>query len=348
MVPFPSRNALILTSTGPSGSDWAIKPDIVMEGGNLALMSGNLPNASVPTLSALTTSHHHTRGSPLGLMSMTSEATARAARLAAGIWSVEPKLRPETVRGLLVHAASWTPQMRQDFSGINDRLQACGYGVPDEHFARECAVDRATVIVEDSMPSGVFEQATKKKPPKRKTTKTTEPKLRRKNMLYRVPIPEALIGDDDPTAELRVTLSYFAEPNRFGSRAFRGLELKWDMQGPQESEPEFLRRINVLHRPEGADGKRQRVPLKDSFPWEVGIQRRGRGTVQSDRWSGRMSLLAGSKLVAVMPVLGWWDRRRDLRTEQMRFSLLVSVVGPGVYAAIKPLVELPVETQVHV
>jgi hypothetical protein len=31
----------------------------------------------------------------------------------------------------------------------------------------------------------------------------------------------------------------------------------------------------------------------------------------------------------------------------MRFSLLVSVFGPGVYAAVKPRVEVPIETEIE-
>src|SRR5690606_16792349 len=38
------------TSTGLVGNEWSIKPDVVIEGGNLAI-SGTLPNATVPTLS---------------------------------------------------------------------------------------------------------------------------------------------------------------------------------------------------------------------------------------------------------------------------------------------------------
>src|SRR5690606_21971164 len=77
------------TSSGLTGSEWPIKPDVVLEGGNLAFQ-GQLPNASVPSLSGLTTSHKHNQGTPLSLISMTSEATAHAARLAARIWGVEP------------------------------------------------------------------------------------------------------------------------------------------------------------------------------------------------------------------------------------------------------------------
>lgn len=326
------------TSTGLVGNEWAIKPDVVFEGGNLAI-TGTLTDPTVPTLSALTTSHRHTHGTPVGLMSMTSEASARVAHLAAQIWKVEPKLRSETVRGLVVHSASWTKAIEADFSGRDDRLQACGYGVPDERLASECAQGVATIVIEDSMPNAVIEEEPKKTPPKRATTKTTERKHRRKVKLYRLPLPESLLTDADPDVELRVTLSYFTEPNKFGRRTYHGLDLKWDMQGPQEAEEAFRQRINARLRPKGADGKRRKVEKTKSFNWDVGIERRSRGTVQSDRWHGKMSALVGDKLIAIYPVLGWWDQRKELKTQEMNFSLVVSVFGPGVYTAIKPRIE---------
>lgn len=334
------------TSTGIPGSEWPTKPDVVLEGGNLALF-GELPDANL--LSALTTSSRYVLGRPLGQLSMTSESTARAARLAASIWSVEPKLRPESVRGLIVHSASWTPTMIEHFDVVSDRLLACGYGVPDERIAVECAHGRATVLIEDVMPNALIEEEPKKEPPKRAATKPTQPKIRRKVKLYRLPIPSDLMTDEDPDAELRVTLSYFAEPNKFGRTVFHGLDLKWHMQGPRESETEFLKRINVRHRPKGADGR----PLKydvttQPFNWDIGVQRRSRGTVQSDRWRGKMSALAGDKLIAVEPVLGWWGSRKTYQTERMNFSLIVSVFGPGVYAAIKPRIEASVAIPIQV
>ncbi|MHB8894942.1 MAG: S8 family peptidase [Candidatus Geothermincolia bacterium] len=335
------------TSCGLPGNEWPVKPDIVMEGGNLAL-SGQLTDGSVPTLTGLTTSNRHHLGSPLGQISMTSEAAARAARLAARIWVAEPKLRPETVRGLIVHSANWTPAMLRQFSGISDRLHACGYGVPDEHMACECSRDLATVIIEDVMPNAVMEEEPRKSAPVRPTTKTTETKARRKVKLYRLPIPDELLDRPDEDVELRVTLSYFAEPNRFGRRTFHGLDAKWDMQGPQETEGQFLERMNQLMRPVSSDGRRKRVLSTNSFNWEIGIQSRSRGTVQSDRWRGKMAALAGDKLIAIIPVLGWWDQRKNLRDLAMNFSLVISVRGPGVYEVIKPRVEMQVETEVTV
>ena len=344
----PKRGGISpFTSAGVAGGKWPIKPDVVMEGGNLAV-SQLLYDSGIDTLSALTTQRTQIAARPLTTLNMTSEATARAARLAAGIWAAEPKLRPETVRGLVVHSASWTTTMLEQFPGINDRLLACGYGVPDERLASECAQGVATIVVEDKLPSAVIEEEPKKTAPKRSTTKATEAKPRRKVKVYRLPIPESLLVDVDPDVELRVTLSYFAEPNKFGRSTFRGLDLKWDMQGPQESHDEFLQRINVLKRPKGPDGKPAKVPTKKSFPWEVGIQLRSRGTVQSDRWRGKMSALVGDKFIAIVPVLGWWDQRRILKTQDMRFSLTVSVLGPGVYAAIKPRIEAEALVSVEV
>lgn len=335
------------TSTGLVGTEWPIKPEVVFEGGNLAI-SGLLTDAKVPTLSALTTSRLHSHGSPVALMSMTSEASARAAYLAAHIWSLEPKLRPETIRGLVVHAASWTKATVDDFPGLNDRLQACGYGVPSERLATQCAQGVATIVVEDSMPNAVIEEEPRKKAPKKDTTKTTEAKIRRKVKLYRLPLPESLLDDSDPEVELRVTLSYFAEPNKFGRRTYHGLDLKWDMQGPQESEREFLERINALKRPINSAGKRVRASTTKSFGWNFGINARSRGTVQSDRWVGRMSALVGDKLIAIVPVLGWWEQRKALRMQEMNFSLVVSVIGPGVYSAIKPRVEAEAAITINV
>jgi hypothetical protein len=112
------------------------------------------------------------------------------------------------------------------------------------------------------------------------------------------------------------------------------------MQGPQESENAFLQRINALKRQKNDDGRRVKPSKTRSFDWEIGIQARSRGTVQSDRWRGKMSALVGDKLIAIIPVLGWWEQRKHLRTQEMNFSLVVSVRGPGVYAAIKPRVEV--------
>ncbi len=258
------------------------------------------------TLGALSTGHE-VLIRPLVVHSMTSLATAEASRFAVRLRSKYPDLRSETVRGLIVHSASWTPQMLSQFRNIDERISICGFGLPDLSLASECVRERATVVVEDKIPNAVFEMDGKVE------------KKRRLAKFVRLPVPDDLLVDAGEV-ELRVTLSYFAEPNTLGRRQYRGLDLAWNMQGPTENENQFGRRINKLLREPGV-----KADSAGSFDWTVGIQRRGHSTVQSDRWVGDGSLLAGSKLIAVYPVLGWWDRRKGLERLEQSFSLIVSV-----------------------
>jgi hypothetical protein len=305
------------------------KPDVVFEGGNVAI-SGELPDVFVPTLVTLTTGLEHlTR--PLSLFAQTSEATARAARLGAQIWTADRSLRAETVRGLIVHAASWTPEMRQQFPNRDELLAACGLGVPDEPFAASCRNDAPTVIVEDGLANAVASEDEDEARPTREV-KT-----------FRMPIPDGLADLEDAPAELRITLSYFAEPNLYRRTMNRGLDLAWDLQRPGETEGSFLERVNDLRR-----GQNWERPGGGGLAWALGPQRRARGTVQSDRWEGRAALLAGAKLIAVVPVLGWWDRRPELKYSTTRFSLIVTLRVPGVdvYLPIAQALELVAEVEV--
>ncbi len=314
-------------------------PDLLLEGGNIAF-DGKLPDSFVETLTTLTTGREFlTR--PLSRICMTSEATARAGGLAASIWAAEPSLLPASLRGLMVHASTWTKELAKQFPNIDERLAICGLGVPDPALAMACATDRATVVFEDDMPNAVPTKQPKKTPPRTKRGTPTETKLRRVVKFFRLPVPEDLLLDDPSRqVELRVTLSYFPEPNTFRRQISRGLDLKWDMQGPSEKWRDFEVRVNKLARGEAAEKSTGR-----SFKWEVGITRRGRGTVQSDRWEGPASYLAGSKHIAVVPVLGWWERRPALRELTMPFSLIVTVRAPGldIYQPIRVAVEGVVE-----
>jgi hypothetical protein len=316
-------------------------PDFLMEGGNIAF-DGKLPDSFVETLTTLTTGREFlTR--PLSRICMTSEATARAGGLAASIWTAEPTLLPATVRGLIVHASTWTSAMVEQFPNTEERLAICGLGVPDPELAVACATDRATVVFEDDMPNAFPTKEPKKEPPKTTRGTPTVTKLRRVVKFFRLPVPEDLLLDDPRRqVELRVTLSYFPEPNTFRRQVSRGLDLKWDMQGPSEKWGDFEVRVNKLARGEAA-----KKPTGKSFKWDLGITRRGRGTVQSDRWAGPASYLAGNKHIAVVPVLGWWERRPALRELTMPFSLIVTVRAEGldIYQPIRVAVEGVIEVR---
>jgi len=327
----------ISPSTSSSARGGIIKPEVVLEGGNIAIVGG-LPDTSIPTMTTLTTGHQH-EVSPLAQIAMTSEATAHAVRLAADIWRHDAGLRSETVRGLIVHSADWTPEMMGQFPNLDERLSIVGYGVPDPVLATTCATDCATVIVEDRLSNAIEEEVLKRTPPKRRTTKKTETKRHREVKFFRLPVPEdVMLASPDTEVELRVTLSYFAEPNEFRKRVVHGLDLKWDMQGPNETEAQFMERMNKLRRPKLPKGQKYK-PAK-GYKWDVGITRRSRGTVQSDRWTGAASVISEPKLIAVVPVLGWWEQRDILRTLSLPFSLIVTLRAKGlpIYAPIKAAV----------
>ncbi len=267
-----------------------IKPDILLEAGNQAF-DGALPELA-DTMAELSTSNK--LDSPLTILAGTSLATAIAGRYAALISNSDSSLRPSTVRGLLIHAARWTGAMLSQFPALDQRLAICGYGTPNLEYCLSCTQERATIIVEDSIPNSY---------------KDSEEKKRRLVKYFRLPSPEFLQELGDQSIELAVTLSYFAEPNLVRGRLFRGLDLQWDMQGPTESDDEFMERIDLLKRDPAAA-----KPETTGFPWQVGKQRRSRGTVQSDRWEGPASWLAGSRLVAVSPCwAGGIDVRRSKR-----------------------------------
>ena len=75
---------------------------------------------------------------------------------------------------------------------------------------------------------------------------------------------------------------------------------------------------------------KKKGPGTKSFSWEIGYQKRSKGTIQSDRWKGNAADLAGDKMIAVYPKYGWWNQRKELKDKSMNFSLIVSVHTPGI------------------
>jgi hypothetical protein len=86
---------------------WPIKPEVVLEGGNVA-RGPNDGVERVPDLELLST-FHDPQVAQFESFNATSAAAAQAAWLAAQIQSEYPAYWPETVRGLIVHSATWMP-----------------------------------------------------------------------------------------------------------------------------------------------------------------------------------------------------------------------------------------------
>ncbi|MFN7930073.1 MAG: S8 family peptidase [Blastocatellia bacterium] len=322
-------------------ANWPFKPDIVFEGGNLARHPDESGLWELDSLRLLTT-YSNWQQHLLALTGDTSAATALAARMCAQVMAEYPQFWPETVRGLLVNTAEWTPAMlpfdlwsapqRQ----IQTLLRTYGYGVPRLEKALHSARNSLTLIAQDEIQPFYLAGS---------EVKTNEMKL------HELPWPRAALQSLGETlVEMRVTLSYFIEPkpqrnerNAKHPPSYRSHGLHFDVKRPAESAERFLKRINQVMRDENF---LHTSTSKDTENWGIGTQLRRRGSLHSDIWKGTAADLADKGQLAVFPVSGWW---RNLRSKQKydhrtRYSLIVTIktpdVGVDLYEAIR--VSIPV------
>lgn len=334
------------TSSGTWGdrSPWPLKPDIVFEGGNAA--KDAFSAVTMPSLRLLTT-NADTSNRLFTTTNATSAATSLAARMAARLMAEYPELRLETIRGLMVHSADWTQAMRSQYlsdpnipskTDVARMVRHCGFGVPDLSRALWSVENSLTLVSEDRL-----------QPFMREGSK--DPKLRDMN-LHQLPWPLAeLEALGEAEVELRVTLSYFIEPNP----SARGVKsryryeshgLRFEVKRPLEPEDEFRARINALvHDVEEGS----QTSVGGDPDWLLGSRNRHRGSLHSDIWKGTAADLASRGVLAVFPVGGWWKTRPKLeRYEQWAdYSLLVSIRASeqevALYTAIENQVAVGIE-----
>lgn len=314
------------TALGGPGGRWEGKPEIVMEGGNTA-PAGGIPGTGASGLSILTTARPGgPRGALLGRAWATSAAAAAASNALARVTAAHPALRPATARGLLVHTARFPAAARAQLSDQRDLLRAFGYGVPDPTRASS-ASNRPVLVYEGELLPGALGPAGRPE---------------RRAVFVELPFPaDQLDALGETPVQLAVTLSYFVEPTASRARRqYAGARLRWDMQGPVETADGFRARINRLVREQGVETG------GGSHAWDIGPDTRSRGTAQHDRATVPASAVAGTRIVAVYPVLGWWDTA-GLRDKRLPFSLIASVdlgdVDIDLHATISASLEIPVD-----
>jgi hypothetical protein len=326
-------------------SQWPLKPDVVFEGGNAA--KDALSAVWTQSLSLLTT-HHLVEQRLFTTANATSAATALGARMAAQLMFEYPQLWPETIRALIVHSADWTSAMRQAYLSTNQPsktdymrlIRRCGFGVPNLDRARRSASNSLAMIVQEQLHPFTREGS-------------AEPKTREMH-LHRLPWPlDELEALGDETVEMRVTLSYFIEPNPSarGVRSryrYESHGLRFDVRRPTESDNDFRARINAAARDE-EEGTRTKG---DDPNWLVGKQSRHIGSIHSDIWRGRAADLASRGVLAVYPSLGWWKTRYALEryNKTARYALIVSIdageLDVDLYTPIANQIGIPVQTEV--
>ena len=281
------------------------KPEIVMEGGNVAYHA-MLKETSHSDLSLVTTSNEPEE--PLEPFNATSAATGLAARLAARIKVENPQMSMLSIRGMMVHSARWTDEMKR-MGNIDERMSLCGYGVPDEDKAIYSNEKCATCIFENQL---------------RPYTRKGNCNIYDQMHYYDLPWPKELLEDmGDEDVRIRITLSYYVKPSpgyagRTDKYRYPSATLHFDLKTATETKEEFLCRRN---KHEG-----EKTTQNDANRWNVKQQRRERGTVQSDWIECTAADLAEMDKIVVYPGPGWWkERKLDNVGNSVLYSLIVSI-----------------------
>lgn len=304
------------TTSGAWETQWPNKPDIVMEGGNFASDGYFASSHWELDPVSLDKDFTHNLFIPFG---GTSGASALAAKMAAELRSEYPEFWPETIRGLMIHSAEWTEAMlkEHDTSKENGRralLRSMGYGVPHLKQALYSGDNALTLISEAIIQPFRCE-------------KGGNPKYNEYH-LYELPWPKEVLEDElfDKDVRLKVTLSYFVEPNPGGreyaySYSYHSHTLDFNLIKPGEKPEEFKRRISAA-----ADWPKDEKYDGTSEEWT--INRVGnKGSIRKDFLDTNGAELATRNLLAIYPKNGWYRTRKVLEKydSKVRYSLIVSL-----------------------
>ncbi|MEK2491059.1 hypothetical protein WN990_16005 [Kitasatospora purpeofusca] len=173
--------------------------------------------------------------------------------------------------------------------------------------------------------------------------------------LHQLPWPhEQLLDLGTTKVELRVTLSYFVEPNLgrcgvMGQHTYASHKLRFAIKGPLENLTDFEGRV-AKDAQAANDGMTTVGKIDGDKAWLVGSDNRNRGSLHADIWSGTAAELADCGALAVYPAGGWWkyNDRSDRVGRPVSYVLLVSLTTPEVetdlYTPIAARLDVPVST----
>lgn len=316
-----------------------IKPEIVMEAGNRGINRARTEVLTFGSVSLLSTGSD--MDDPLVSFEATSAASAQAARLSARLAADHPEYWPETIRGLIVHSAEWTPPMLDAFGvtagkrGSYEIVRRFGYGVPD--------YDRATASANNHL--ALFAQ-----------TDIQPFKMEGKRQFnechyYTLPIPrDLLVRLENAEVALKITLSYFIDPNPglSGSvepQRYQSFGLRFDLRRNGEPLDTFKKRVNAAEREDPRRGPRVEP---DDDRWRLGANSVSAGSLHCDTWTGPAIELLGRDMLCIKPVLGWWRDKsgKEYVNKQTRYSLIITFKTKDeaidLYTPIKAVVDVPI------
>ncbi|MGE8147547.1 S8 family peptidase [Pseudomonas frederiksbergensis] len=332
-TPIADEGALspFTTTSATWDSVWPFKPDVVFEGGNAA--KDRYGAAGMASLSLLT-ARNEFEARRFCTFNATSAASALCSRMAAQILVQYPSLWPETLRALIVHSAEWTEAMRGMYlrgripskADYVNLIRHAGWGEPSLDRALWSASNSLTLVIEDQL----------------HPYKKSGGKIGTREMnLHNIPWPkDELEALQDTEVEMRVTLSYFIEPNPSARGSvskfhYPSHRLRFDVKRPLESINDFVARVNAAAE-QGNEGPKPKDP-----DWLIGEGNRNKGSLHQDVWKGSAADLASRGVLAVYPGMGWGRTRPSLKRYDLpaRYSLIISIRTPetdlDLYAAIE-------------
>lgn len=348
-VPVAKRGELApssRTTVSTSKTAWPFKPEVVADGGNWAISPDKFAMDRPDSLGLLTTKRHPLGAGQFTTTFDTSAATAQVAEIAADILAEYPDLNPETVRALVVHSAEWTDLMRQHFhpsenkEHLRSMVRRYGMGVPDKTRAIKSAANALTLVAEGRIH------------PYLQKGKSNDATIRGWHV-HRLPWPvEELQALGATEARMRVTLSYFVEPNpsRRGWRdryRYASHGLRFSVQRPDEAYDSFRERVNIRARSE----ETSQTSRSTESGWLFGVNhQKSPGSLHTDIWTGSAADLANKSSIGIYPIGGWWKERAKLDDSDrgVDYALVVSIETPEVETDLWTPVYQKVTTQTKI
>ena len=171
--------------------------------------------------------------------------------------------------------------------------------------------------------------------------------------VHELPWPKEVLEELGETpVRLRVTLSYFVEPNP-GRRGWRRRHryashgIRFEVKLPTETIAEFRKRLNQRALEEEEE---KPSSAGNAAGWYLGEQTRNKGSIHSDIWVGTAADLAERGVVGIYPVSGWWkdQPKRDRSALGARYALVVSIEtdaeGVDIWTPVAQQIGVAVET----
>ncbi|AOO83429.1 peptidase S8 family protein [Bosea vaviloviae] len=295
------------------------KPEIVLEAGNRAVSPSGTEVLTVDSLSLLSTGRDVDK-QPLVPFQATSAATAQAGRLAAQLSAAHLDYWPETIRALIIHSAEWTQPMLAAFATAAGKknnyelVRRFGYGVPS--LERAAASSRNHLALISQSPIQPFRLQGGRK--------------FNECHYYDLPLPRRTLEElGNEPVEMKVTLSYFIDPNpglsaNVDPQRYQSHGLRFDLRRKNESISNFQKRVNASEREDPRVAPRAEP---DDNRWLLGPQSISAGSLHCDVWSGPAIELLGRDKLCIKPVNGWWRTRASAEycNKATRYALIITM-----------------------